>query len=832
MNLAQLKNGEEGIIIKVKGRGAFRKRISEMGFIPGKKVRVVKNAPLKDPIEYNILGYEVSLRRTEARLVDIITEEEALKMEPKPDNGFNGTMRDNLMEAVVREKSRTINVALVGNPNCGKTTIFNHASRSREHTGNYSGVTVDSKAARFYQNGYTFNVIDLPGTYSLSEYSPEELFVRKYIFDETPDVVINVVDASNLERNLYLTTQLIDMDVRMVIALNMYDELKKQKARFAHDELARMMAIPIVPTVGSKGTGITELFDRVIELYENNQTASRIGQINYGEQVENAIRLLQDKINENRSLSDRICARFYALKLLEKDKSAEVSLSYWPNYDEIKALADEQIEKLESRLQDETDNLITDARYGFIAGALKETYTSGIDKHKSSDLIDAILTHHLFGFPLFFFILFLMFYSTFEVGKYPMEWLEMSVGWFSDVMDRLLPENALKDLLVNGIIGGVGSVIVFLPNILILFFFISLMEDTGYMARVAFIMDKPMHKIGLHGRSFIPLIMGFGCNVPAIMATRTIENRYNRLVTILINPFMSCSARLPVYILIIGIFFPNKPGLVLFLIYLVGVFLAAIMAILFKRFLFRKEEIPFVMELPPYRIPVMRNTMRHMWFKAAQYLKKMGGVILVASLVIWFLGHYPRAEKHTAAVDARMAEVEMQLEEALDNSLPATEVVNLKANLLRMEAERKVIQQENSFIGMIGKGMEPIIRPLGFDWRMGVSLLTGVAAKEVVVSTLGVIFRADHQNPEASLQEQIRNARYTDGPRKGEKLFDPVVAIAFLMFILIYFPCVAVIGAIRKESGSWLWAAFTVFYTTGLAWLIAFAVNQIGHLIF
>ncbi|RLD60952.1 MAG: ferrous iron transport protein B [Bacteroidetes bacterium] len=828
MRLSDLKTGEDGVIVKVMGYGAFRKRIIEMGFIKGQKVKVIKNAPLRDPVEYNVMGYNVSLRKSEAKNVEVITKEEAkgLKL-----NNYEGVIDEDVLKTSAREKRKNIHIALVGNPNSGKTTLFNYASGSKEHVGNYSGVTIEAKNAKFKQNGYKFDIADLPGTYSLAAYSPEELYVRKYIFSEKPDIVVNIVDASNLERNLYLTTQLIDMDIKVVVALNMYDELKNKGANFNYKALGEMIGVPIVPTVSSKGTGVKELFDEIIEVYEDREPIVRHIHINYGKEVEKSIKIIRDKIGEVKQIKDKASTRFLAIKLLEKDRSTNFILSRFDIYEEIKEVTENEIKRLESSLLDDCETIITDAKYGFITGALKETYVEGVKKRrKKTDIIDTIVLHKVFGFPIFLFFMGLMFYTTFGLGKYPMDWISQLVDLICVGVRRVLPNGILKDLLVDGIIGGVGGVIVFLPNILILFLFISFMEDTGYMARAAFIMDKLMHKIGLHGKSFIPLVMGFGCNVPAIMATRTIENRNDRLLTMLINPFMSCSARLPVYILIIGAFFPKYPGLMLLGIYLFGIFLAVVIAKIFKRYLFKSKKAPFVMELPPYRMPTARTIFLHMWNKGAQYLKKMGNVILFASIIIWALGYFPRDVNYSKDYASLISQKEnfnkINVESTdLNSSKQHIEFDNNEIEELKAEREKE--HKENSYLGTMGRFIEPVIKPLGFDWRMGVSLIAGVAAKEIVVSTMGVVYQADTEEGE-TLQQKIKQQVYTDGSKKGQKIFTPLTALCFLLFILIYFPCVATIAAIKKESGSWKWAFFTVLYTTSLAWIVSFIVYQIG----
>ena len=796
--LLDLPQGSTATITKVKGRGAFRKRITEMGFVKGKNVTVIKAAPLQDPIEYKILGSHVSLRQSEARLIEVFSGDEPMNPDDASSGqyGYQGTFRCESAKNPIVEKGKIIDIALVGNPNCGKTTLFNYASGSHERVGNFSGVTVDSKEAKFRHRGYTFNITDLPGTYSLTAYSPEELFVRKHIIEKVPDIVVNVVDASNLERNLYLTTQLIDMDIRVVMALNMFDEFSAQGNSMDYPGFGKLLGIPVIPTVGSKGNGMQALFDRLIEVYEDRDPDLRHVHINYGQELERSILNIQNVIWLDKPLTDRISSRFYGIKLLEKDNEIRSSLESSPFHSKIMLVADMEIRHLESIFREDTATLVTDAKYGFIAGALKETLIPGKtdeEKKSPSEKIDTVLTHKFFGIPMFVLFLWVMFQSTFTLGAYPQDWIETGVALIGNLISAWLPVGPVKDLLVDGIIHGVGSVIVFLPNILILFFFISLMEDTGYMARAAFIMDKLMHKMGLHGQSFIPLIMGFGCNVPAIMVTRTLKDRNDRLLTMLINPFMSCSARLPVYLLIAGAVFPDHAGSVIFGLYITGIILAILISVIFKKTLFKSKEAPFVMELPPYRMPTFRVIMRHMWEKGKQYLNKMGGVILIAVILIWALEYFPSG-----------------------GSVPHEQ------------------RLENSYIAKIGKAIEPVIAPLGFDWRMGVSLITGAAAKEVVVSTMGVLFVNSHDpasDVPPSLGRNLQEAKYQVGPKTGEKLFSPLVGISYLLFILIYMPCVAVVATVNRESGHWKWALFLISYTTVLAWVLSFAVFQIGSLI-
>ena len=782
MKLSELKTGERGVVVKVYGHGGFRKRIIEMGFVKGSKVKVILNAPLRDPIEYEIIGYKISLRREEAAKIEVISETEAKLLHSSREDlsaleAGDDAWLENEMSSLADERRKTIKVALVGNPNCGKTSLFNMASGGHEHVGNYSGVTVDAKEGTFEYGGYHFLLVDLPGTYSLSAYSPEEIYVRKNLLEDLPDIVINVVDASNLQRNLYLTTQLIDMNLRVVMALNMYDELAAKGDKLDIRQLGYLLGMPIVPTVSRTGQGIEELFDIVIQVYEKSDPhLSRHIHINHGAELEQSIGRVKKLLKTNLNIRYTYSTRYLAIKYLENDKEIEKVVEALPNRDEIIAARFEENTRIRSLMDAGLESSLVDAKYAFVQGALAETYEPYKGKrkrHTLTDKIDAVVTNRWFAFPIFFLLLYLVFSGTFTLGEYPMSWIEWIVSKFGAFVSSMMSDGWLKDLVVNGIISGVGSVLVFLPNILILYLFISLLEDSGYMARAAFIMDRLMHKMGLHGKSFIPMIMGFGCNVPAVMATRTIESRKSRIITMLIIPLMSCAGRMPVYILIAGAFFPHHAGVVLLGLYALGIVLAILAAKVMSRF-FKDDDLPFVMELPPYRVPTAKSIFRHTWEKGRQYLQKMSGVILICSVIIWFLGYFPNHN----AYDTVQA------------------------------------QQEHSFIGYVGKAMEPALEPLGFDWKMGVGIVSGVGAKELVVSTLGVMY-AD----EGSLQEALVNN------------VTPAGALAYMVFILLYFPCIATFVAIKNEGGGWKWAIITAVYTIILAWVAAFITFNVASLL-
>ena len=796
MILSELKTGEKGVIVRVNGHGSFRKRLIEMGFIQGKAVTVVLNAPLRDPIEYEIIGYKVSLRREEAKMIEVVSEEEAREalqsdehLQALPGDLDEKDRLDRALAHVAEERNHVIRVALVGNPNCGKTSLFNIASGAHEHVGNYSGVTVDAKEGHFEHNGYQITLVDLPGTYSLSAYSPEELYVRKNLIDAMPDIVVNVVDASNIERNLYLTTQIIDMNLRTVMALNMYDELEAKGDKLDTAQLSKLLGIPVCPTVSRDGKGIPELFDTVIKVYEHSDPSlSRHIHINHGAEIEKSIDRVKLLIQKNEEIRSKYSTRYLAIKYLENDKDVEKTIDTLSNAESIRNARKEENDRIQSILGTNPESAIVDAKYAFIQGALAETYEKYQEERPRrtiTDKIDGIVTNKWAAFPIFILLLWFIFWATFTIGQYPMDWIDALIGWVGDFFGKFMKDGWVKDLLVDGIIGGVGSVLVFLPNIMILYFFISLMEDSGYMARAAFIVDKLMHRIGLHGKSFIPMVMGFGCNVPAIMATRSIESRKSRLVTIAIIPFMSCAGRLPIFVLMAGAFFPESPALALLGIYFLGVVLAILSALVLSKFV-KDDDLPFVMELPPYRVPTGKAIWRHTWEKGRQYLEKMATTILIFSVGIWFLGYFPQSK---------------------DIHNPAA-------------------QQENSFIGRLGKGISPALDPLGFDWRMDVGLLAGVGAKELVVSTMGVMYA---QGEDLSEGEDYSGDTHLQAALKAS--ISKAAALAFMVFVLLYFPCIATFVAIKNETGKWRWAILSAVYTILVAWVMAFIAYHLGLLI-
>lgn len=791
MRLSDLKPGQSAVVVKVLGHGAFRKRMIEMGFVKGRTVKDMLQAPLNDPVKYSLMGYEVSLRRSEA--AQVVVAEVDSQGHPRPDSEQSTSEMP-----LVPGHLSAINVALIGNPNCGKTSLFNVASGAREHVGNYSGVTVDAKTGTFRQDDVTFRIVDLPGTYSLACYSPEELYVRKYLRDNEPDVIVNIVDATNLERNLYLTTELINMNRPMVIALNMFDELKQKGISLDYKKLSEMIGVPIVPTVARTGEGVRQLFDAVIAVAEDRHAVVRHVHVTLGKELEQSVGVLNRALKADPDLRPRFSPRYMAIKLLENDKEIDSLVAGTKDAKAIFELRDREVERLGKVFPGEdVSSLIAGESYGFISGALAETMEQNpVDSADTTRVLDAIVTNRLFGFPIFLAIMAFIFWATFSVGQYPMDWIEAAVGWLGSLIEKYMPNGPLKDLIGDGIIGGVGGVIVFLPNILILYFCLSFLEDSGYMARAAFIMDKVMHRMGIHGKSFIPLVMGFGCNVPAIMSTRSIESRSSRLITILINPFMSCSARVPIYVLLIGAFFPDHATLAFMSLYILGILVAVLTARMLRRFYFKADETPFVMELPPYRLPTFKASCRHMWAKGEQYLRKMGGVILVASIIVWALNYFP-----------------LHNEKA---STPAFEAQQID--------EGRIDTSRDSYLEMAGKAVNPIMEPAGFHWRATVAVLAGIPAKEIVVSSLGVLYTGDEEVAESKLSERIK----APNPVTGKPDFTSASALAFMVFVLLYFPCMATIVAIVKETGHWGYGLFSVVYNTAVAWIAAVIAYHIA----
>lgn len=825
MKLSDLQDKQKAYISKINGSGAFRKRIIEMGFIVGKEIEAIKRAPMQDPAEYNIMGYHVSIRHKDARQIDISFEKPGI-LPDSPEATFNRIA----MEEAGTKPGNQVHVVLVGNPNCGKTTIFNHASNSRERVANYTGVTVSAKEASMDLFDHGIRIVDLPGTYSLSSYSPEETYVIDYLTSQKPDVIVNVVDASNLERNLFLSTQLLDLGHKLVIALNMSDELLRNGDKLDHELLGKLLGVPVVPTVGTTGSGIDKLMQTVIDVHHGKTQAKGRMELGFGLEIDKALDYVLSQLDQKRLQEDfpHIPKRFFAIKLLENDKFIRQLFDIHTDDDPLAKKIKGERSRIEKLFNQDLTCLISDVRYGFIAGAIKETLVeSGKERMQLTRFLDSWITHRFLGIPLFFAFIWLAFYATFKIGEYPVAWVENLMGLFASLVGKVFPEGLIHDLLVDGIIGGVGGVIVFLPSIMILFLFISFMEDTGYMARTAFLMDKAMHKMGLHGKSFIPMLMGFGCNVPAIMATRTIESRRDRILTMMVVPFMSCSARLPVYVLFISAFFPLYKSGILFGIYLFGILAAFVTALLLSKTLLRKPDMPFVMELPPYRMPTLKAVTKHMWFKSAFFLKKMGTIILLASIVIWALGYFPRNKEIISAYDAKIEKVSAEFDQKIVQSANAEVLQKIKTDSVSaLENEKNATLLQQSYISSLGKAIVPIFEPLGFDWKMSVSILTGVLAKEIVVSSMGVLYQAN-EDPESNVS--LENKLQQDREQTGRPLY---VYIGFLVFILLYFPCIGTLSAIRKETSNMGWTIFSLTYSTVFAWIVAFLMTVAGSLIF
>ncbi len=704
-------------------------------------------------------------------------------------------------------------IALAGNPNSGKTSVFNNITGAMQKVGNWGGVTVEIKEGTKDVDGEKVTFIDLPGTYSLSAFSEEERVAREYLVDQKPDVVIDVVDATNLDRHLYLATQLMELGIKPVIALNMWDEVKRRGIGIEIARLRELLGLRIVTTTARTGKGMDDLLKEAVDQARSPEEDTPPLHLPLPREVSSVIDRLEKVIDGD--LSKRYPIRWTAVKLLERDAEIEELVRREPGGATALVERDRGEAEIESVLGEDPATIISEARYGYIAGLLREIVShSRRNAVEVSDRIDSVLTHRFWAFPIFLAFMWLLFQATFKIGGYPMEWIEAGIGWLMGAVQGALPPSVFRDLIVDGVIAGVGGVIVFLPNILILFFGISIMEDTGYMARAAFIMDRLMHRIGLHGKSFIPMLMGLGCSVPAIMAARTLESRSDRVKTILLTPLVSCSARLPVFVLFAGALFPKNAGNVVFLYQLVLGFAAFVgMALIFKVTLFKGAvDMPFVMELPPYRVPTGKSVLIHMWQKARHYLKKMGGVVLVFSVILWWAGEFPKSP-----------EIEARYEKTIENVKQSGDIgaAEKEERVAAIETERDAELMQQTYIGRVGRVLEPLVRPFGTDWRGAVSLVTGFVAKEVVVGSMGVLYAVGGEVDEedSALREELREN------------FTRLSAAAFMLFVLLYTPCVVALVTLIRELKNWRWSVFSVAYQVVLAWTTATIVYQVGKLI-
>lgn len=703
---------------------------------------------------------------------------------------------------------------MAGNPNCGKTTIFNDLTGARQHVGNYPGVTVEKKEGNLKYKGYEIKVVDIPGIYSLTAYSIDEIIARNFIVEEKPDVVIDIVDTSNLERNLYLAVQFMELKVPLIIALNMADIAEKQGLKIDRESFSRVLGVPLVFTVATKSQGLNELLDEVIKMVETKAKPEE-GVIDYGKEVHLELDKLKNILAQDKELTKNYPSEWLSLKLLERDAEVTKRVRDSLYSDKIMTQVEKSITQLKNIFGDSPEAIIADRRYGYISGTCREAVKKNPEERQIlSDKIDQVLVNRVLGLPIFLTLIWLLFNFTFKLSGPLMGFIEMGQGWLGNLFGGLLPDgSAIQSLIVDGIIGGVGSVLIFVPIIFLLFLAMALLEDTGYMARAVFIMDKLMHKIGLHGRSFIPLLLGFGCTLPAIMATRTIEDKNDRFVTMLVVPFISCGARLPVYALLIGAFFTERiSGNILFSLYILGMVVAILMAKILRKYLFKGEAAPFVMELPPYRIPTIKGLLMHMWERGVIYLKKAGTIIFVGVLIIWVLSNFPWFPNYSKDYDTL-------IEQAQNNE----EIVT------QLENERAFEKLEMSYAGKMGKAIAPIFKPLGFDdWKLSVGLIGGFVAKEIVVGTLGTLHSVGEADEESeNLRQKLQSQTRPDGSKK----FNPLVAYSIMIFVLLYIPCIAVIAAVKRETNSWKWPIFMVFYTTGVAWIASFIVYQGGRLL-
>jgi len=817
VTLAELDINDKGQVAAVHASGEIRRRLLDMGLVKGVKFKVLRKAPLGDPIEIFLKGFNLSLRVKEAST--ILVEKigrlgDASPMEKKGAQQHSAPSEPAICSAKKRARAnkKEIRVALLGNPNSGKTSLFNALAGASRRVGNFSGVTIEKHEGTVILDGYAITLIDLPGTYSLTAYSPEELIARNYIIEENPDVVIDVVDGSSLERNLYLTTQVMELEADMIVALNMFDEVEKGKIQIDIKQLQRLLGSHIVPTSATKKTGIQSLFSHIIRVYEK-QIFIKKNKLSYRLEIEDDICDICALIGAEKQL-EKYNSRWLAIKLLENDKEVYSLIKDYPIWIQIEMILQKSLAEFKKKYKSDPEISITEDRHAFIHGALQETVQVSLREKKSvTEKIDAILINRVLGFPIFLATMWFVFQFTFRLGEAPMGAIESIFAMLSTLMSASLPEGLMRAIVVDGIIAGVGGVLVFLPNILLLFIALAFLEGTGYMARAAFVVDKLMHKVGLHGKSFIPMMTGFGCSIPAIMATRTLKNNADRLTTAMIIPFMSCGAKLPVYVLLISAFFSKQAaGNVLFGIYIFGFVVAMISAKIIKTGLFKGESEPFVMELPPYRIPTLQSILMQARSKAFMYLKKAGTIILAASVIIWAASNYPKDSE-------AIKQYEAQAYVAVTNQ--SLSVLQKESEILALKHQLKTKQIEYSIAGRVGKLIEPVIKPLGFDWKIGVALSTGLAAKEVVVSTLSTIYSVgDIGDGSKDLANRLKN----------DPSFTMATALSLMIFVLLYIPCVAALSVFRKESGSWKWVWIYGVYSISVAWLFSFLVYRMALL--
>lgn len=823
MKLTELEIEEGFVVDKVATEGEIRQRIIEMGFTPGAKGWIVRKAPLGDPIEVHIMDYEISLRNSEAKGIEVSKSEVEIKKDRilkssdikkeklELDSNLIENREDIYKKIKVPSNNTKLKVAIAGNPNCGKTTIFNALTGANYKVANYPGVTVERREKDMVYNGYTYDLIDLPGVYSLSAYSQDEVVACDVLLNEKPDFIIDVIDATNLERNLYLTLQLIELGIPIVCVLNMHEFAEKNGVKINEKILTDILRLPFIKVYGNKYESVLLILDKIEDMYKSGNKLNKDAAMRYGETVEKSIKTITD--NMQGDLSD-LHKRWLAIKTFEKDERAIHSIRReCSNGGEVIETVNKEIIKLESSENAKSDSIMADKRYSYIRGALQEAVKKdNIRAFNFTEAADVVFLNKWLGIPIFLVVLWLIFKVTFTLGAYPQEWIDMGISALSDFVGGLLEGSPLiQSLVVDGIIGGVGAVLSFFPLVLILFVGISFLEDCGYMARAAFLMDKVMHRLGLHGQSFIPLFLGFGCSIPATMAARTLRNKKDRIVTVLITTFMSCGARVPVYLMFTAAFFsPKIAPTIMFSIYIIGVITAFIIAFILRKALFKGEETPFVMELPPYRAPRAKAVLRHMFDRGWMYIKKAGTYVFAASVIIWALMTFPQYEPNEQEeVSLREQAIAIASEQELD--IEDEEIINTEYDkVLSSEGLRR------SYAGQIGRFIEPIIKPLGFDWRIGIALVAGGAAKEVLVSTIAQIVRVDEED-EASLTELLQN----------DPVFNPIVAYSLLLFVLLYFPCFAAIGVMGAEIGN-KWIPFIVVYTLAVAWIVSFVFYQIA----